>query len=55
MSSQGESRGVTLDSLGAVVNAVEGDSGRPPNGEIRGLGIGPEVAQTQGDELPDIL
>ena len=56
VTAQGESRGAALDNLDAVVDAVEGDGGRrPTDDEIRDLGIDPEVARTQGDELPDVL
>jgi hypothetical protein len=53
---QGESRSAALDNLDAVVEAVEGDGGRPPtDDEIRDLGVDPEVARTQADDLPDVL
>jgi predicted RNase H-like HicB family nuclease len=56
VTAQGESRDVALDNLDAVVEAVEGDGGQPPtDDEIRNLGVDPEVAQSQGDELPDVL
>ncbi|MFC6873982.1 type II toxin-antitoxin system HicB family antitoxin [Halobellus marinus] len=56
VTAQGESRDAALDNLDAVVEAVEGDGGRPPtDDEIRDLGVDPEVARTQGDELPDVL
>ncbi|WP_311170300.1 type II toxin-antitoxin system HicB family antitoxin [Halobellus ordinarius] len=56
VTAQGESRDAALDNLDAVVDAVEGDGGHPPtDDEIRDLGIDPEVARTQGDELPDAL
>ena len=51
-----KSRDVALDNLDAVIEAVEGDGGRPPTDEeIRDLGVDPEVAQSQSDELPDVL
>jgi hypothetical protein len=35
---------------------VEGDGGQPPtDDEIRDLGVDPEVARSQGDDLPDVL
>jgi len=53
---QGENRGVALDNLDAVVEAVEGNGGRPPtDDEIRNLGVEPEVARSRGDDLPDVL
>jgi predicted RNase H-like HicB family nuclease len=56
VTAQGESRDVALDNLDAVIEAVEGDGGRPPTDEeIRDLGVDPEVAQSQSDELPDVL
>ncbi len=56
VTAQGKSRDVALDNLDAVIEAVEGDGGRPPtNEEIRDLGVDPEVAQSQSDELPDVL
>ena len=56
VTAQGESRAVALDNLDAVVEAVEGDGGQPPtDDEIRELGVDPEVARSQDDELPDVL
>ena len=56
VTAQGESRDVALVNLDAVVEAIDGDGGRPPtDDELRELGVDPEVARTQGDELPDIL
>ena len=56
VTAQGKSRDVALDNLDAVVDAVEGDDGRSPTDEeIRDLGVDPEVARSQGDELPDVL
>lgn len=56
VTAQGESRDVALANLDAVVEAVEGESGRPPtDDEIRDLGVDPEVARSQDDELPDVL
>ena len=53
---QGENRRVALDNLDAVVEAVEGNGGRPPtDDEIRDLGVEPEVARSRGDDLPDVL
>lgn len=56
VTAQGRSRRAALDNLDAVVDAVEGDGGHPPtDDEIRDLGVDPEVARTQGDELSDVL
>jgi hypothetical protein len=56
VTAQGESRRAALDNLDAVVEAVEDGGGHPPTDEeIRDLGVDPEVAQTQGDDLPDVL
>lgn len=56
VTTQGESRTAALDSLDAVVEAVEGDSGcAPTDDELRALGVDPETARSQNDELPDVL
>ena len=56
VTAQGESRAAALDNLDAVVAAVDGDGGHPPTDEeIRDLGVDPEVARSQDDELPDVL
>ena len=56
VTAQGESRSAALDNLDAVVDAVEGDGGRPPtDDEIRDLGVDPDVARTQDDSRPDVL
>jgi hypothetical protein len=56
VTAQGESRDAALDNLDAVVEAVEGNGGRPPtDDEIRTLGVDPDVARSQSDELPDVL
>ncbi|TQQ80017.1 type II toxin-antitoxin system HicB family antitoxin [Halonotius terrestris] len=56
VTAQGESRAVALDNLDAVVDAVEGDGGHSPTDEeIRELGVDPEVARSQDDDLPDVL
>jgi hypothetical protein len=56
VTAQGESRSGALENLDAVVEAVEGDGGHPPtDDEIRDLGVDPEVARTQDDDLPDSL
>jgi predicted RNase H-like HicB family nuclease len=56
VTAQGESRDAALDNLDAVVEAVEGEGGQPPtDDEIRDLGVDPETARSQDDELPDVL
>jgi predicted RNase H-like HicB family nuclease len=56
VTAQGNTRDVALDNLDAVIEAVEGDGGRSPtDDEIRDLGVDPEVARSQSDELPDVL
>jgi predicted RNase H-like HicB family nuclease len=56
VTAQGETRDAALDNLDALVDAVEGDGGHPPtDDEIRDLGVDPEVARSQDDELPDVL
>jgi hypothetical protein len=56
VTAQGETREAALETLDSVVDAVENDGGHPPTDEeIRELGIDPEVARSQGDELPDVL
>jgi hypothetical protein len=56
VTAQGESRATALDNLDAVVEAVEGDGGHAPTDEeIRALGVDPEVAREQDDDLPDVL
>lgn len=56
VTAQGESRDAALDNLDAVVEAVDGDGGHPPtDDELRELGVDPETARSQGDELPDVL
>jgi len=56
VTAQGESRDAALDNLDTVVDAVEGDGGSTPTDEeIRELGVDPEIARSQSDELPDVL
>jgi len=53
---QGENQQVALENLDAVVAAVDGDGGHPPtDDELRELGVDPERARSQDDELPDVL
>lgn len=56
VTAQGESRKAALANLDAVVEAVEASGGQPPTDEeIRELGVDPEVARSQDNELPDVL
>lgn len=56
VTAQGASRDDALDNLDAVVDAVEGNGGTPPtDDEIRNLGVDPDVARVQNDDLPDVL
>jgi hypothetical protein len=56
VTAQGETRTAALESLDAVIEAVEGEGGHPPtDDEIRDLGVDPDVARSQGDDLPDAL
>ena len=56
VTAQGESRAAVLDNLDAVVAAVDGDGGHSPTDEeLRELGVDPEVARSQDDDLPDVL
>jgi hypothetical protein len=42
--------------LDAVVEAVTSDGGHEPTAdELRDLGVDPEVARSQNEDLPDIL
>ena len=56
VSVQGETRTAALDALDAVVAAITGDGGHEPTDEeLRELGVDPDVARRQDDELPDVL
>ena len=56
VTAQGDSQLIALENLDAVVGAVKGDGGHPPtDDEIRALGVDPESARSQDDELPDVL
>ncbi|NLV10704.1 type II toxin-antitoxin system HicB family antitoxin [Halomicrobium mukohataei] len=56
ISAQGTTRAEALDALDDVVAAIRGDGGHEPTDEeIRDLGVDPEDARSQGDELPDVL
>ncbi|HET7323055.1 MAG TPA: type II toxin-antitoxin system HicB family antitoxin [Halococcus sp.] len=55
LTTQGETRDDALDALDDVLEAVEGDAGRPPtDDELREAGIDPEDNET-GGELPEVL
>ncbi|WP_049999303.1 type II toxin-antitoxin system HicB family antitoxin [Halococcus sediminicola] len=55
----GDTRHDALDALDEVIDAVEGDGGRPPTDEeLREVGIDPEENRRRGEgegELPDVL
>ena len=59
LTAMGETRAKALESLDAVVEAVEGDGGRPPTDEeLREVGIDPEDNRRRGEgegELPEVL
>jgi hypothetical protein len=56
VSAQGATRSAALENLDAVVEAVTGDGGhKPTDEELRALGVDPEQARTQDDDLPDVL
>jgi len=56
VTAQGESRDAALNALDAVIQAVEGDGGQPPTDEeFREIGVDPEIARSQGNDLPDVL
>lgn len=55
LTTQGKTRDEALDSLDAVVDAVENDAGTPPTDEeLRALGVDPDD-NTPGGELPEVL
>ncbi|QLH82611.1 type II toxin-antitoxin system HicB family antitoxin [Halosimplex pelagicum] len=56
VSAQGATRSAALENLDAVVDAIAGDGGHEPTDEeLRELGVDPETARTQDDDLPDAL
>lgn len=56
LTAQGATRREALAALDDVVAAVHGDGGHDPTDEeIRELGVDPDVARSQDDELPDVL
>lgn len=56
VSAQGETRAAALENLDAVVAAVTGAGGHEPTDEeLHDLGVDPETARSQDDDLPDAL
>lgn len=56
VSTEGATRADALAALDDVVAAITGDGGHEPTDEeIRALGVDPETARSQGDDLPDVL
>ena len=56
LSAQGETREDALAALDDVVEAVHGSGGHAPtDDELEELGVDPDVARSQSDELPDVL
>jgi len=53
--SQGETREAALDNLDEAVAGIQGEGHEPTDEELRDLGVDPDTARTQGDELPDVL
>lgn len=56
VSAQSATREAALAALDDVVAAIDGEAGHDPtDGELRKLGVDPEVARCQPDEVPDVL
>lgn len=56
VTSQGETREGALENLDEAVALAAGEIGHEPTDEeLRELGIDPEAARNQGDELPEVL
>lgn len=56
VTAQGATRAAALANLDDVVAALDGETGHDPTDEeLRELGVDPETARSQGDELPDVL
>ena len=56
LTAQGSSREEALANLDAVIEAVEGEGGHEPTDEeLRELGVDPEVASTQTDDIPEVF
>jgi len=56
VTAQGETRAAALVALDDVVAVLSGEAGHEPTDEeLRELGVDPDAAREQDDELPDIL
>jgi hypothetical protein len=56
VSAQGETGTAALDNLNAVVRAIVSEEGHEPTDEeLRELGVDPETARTQDNDLPNVL
>jgi hypothetical protein len=56
VASQGETRAEALENLDEALALYRGEIGHEPTTEeLRELGVDPEVARSQGEELPDVL
>lgn len=56
LTTQGETRDEALESLDAVIAAIDEDTGREPTAEdLRDAGIDPADNTTGDGELPDVL
>lgn len=53
---EAETREEALTTLDDVVEAAAGEGGHEPTDEeLEALEVDPDIAQTQGDELPEVL
>jgi len=55
VASQGETRQEALDNLDEALALYRGKGHEPTDAELRELGVDPETARTQDEELPDVL
>jgi len=56
LTAQGDSQADALEALDSVVAAVHSDGGHEPTDEeLQDLGVDPDTARQQSDELPDPL
>lgn len=56
LAAQGCSREEALRALDDIVEVVHEDGGHvPTDEELRELGVDPDIARTQDEELPDVL
>ena len=53
--SQGETRETALDNLDEAVSGIQGEGHEPTDEELHDLGVDPDTARSQDDELPDVL